>query len=225
MSEVRWFPTPDVPEAKARQWAAEPATRRFWDQIRVEHPEKPVPEWYYRLVICEGVPVAELTAAEEWFDKRIEYARLANDLGDLRADRPAPAPATYELRITRARTTPIPNLSLATATSTRRVRSYHDRYRTEWVPSHVQMLDLLDSLTRPDFAARRWPKVSGAGRWARRWGHEALNSEPRGDNTLRELADNGILRAERQGSMRRYLLNEREACLARFRELFGFTVR
>jgi hypothetical protein len=179
--------------------------------MRQEKPWVPLPEWYVRYVLNgEYIPApASVPIAEP-------------------ADQPAMETATprlpRRLPTTGATTTPIANLAAATKTGSRKVIGSKGRVVAEWVPSQVQMLDLLDVLTRPGVAAKRWPSVSGAGRWARRWGHEALGSEPHGDDTLRELANVGVLRSSSRGSMTRYLLDERAAALYRFGALYGFTV-
>jgi hypothetical protein len=134
-------------------------------------------------------------------------------------------PLPHCLRTTGALTTPITSPSVAFSASTRKVMG-SDGYTTasEYVCSPMQLLDLLDVLTRPDFAASRWPDVKAAGRWARRWGHEALNSEPRGDAALKDLASRKILCPTYQGSMKKYVLDERNIALARFYDDFQFTV-
>ena len=205
---------PDWGLTKEQRWARDPRTLEYWEWMRQEKPWVPLPDWYVRYVLQgEYIPTPAPVSAP-----------VAEPLREPVVDATATRPLPHRLRTTGATTTPIADLVTATKTRSRKVIGSKGRIVGEWMPSQVQMLDLLDVLTRPGFAAKRWPSVSGAGRWARRWGHEVLNSEPHGDDSLRELADAGILRSSSRGSMKRYLLDERDAALYRFGELFGFTV-
>ena len=206
----RWDLTPE------QRWARDPRVLDYWQWVREEKPWLPLPDWYVRYVLQgEYIPAPRPSPPTP------QPVTVA--------DKPRPDPAPVRavphcLRTTGAMTTPIANLTLATKAGSRRVVGINGRVVQQWIPSQVEMLDLLDVLTRSSFAARRWPSVSGAGRWARRWGHEALNSEPRGDDTLRELGNTGILLSRSKGSMKRYILEDRGAALQRFGELYGFTL-
>ena len=202
----------DLP--KEQRWAHEPRLLEHWERMRQEKPWVPLPDWYVRYVLHGEHPLTPPPTS----------APAPEQLAEPNVGATPARPRPHRLNTTAAMTTPITDLPTATKIGSRRVVGSKGRIVLHWVPSQLQMLDLLDVLTRPSFAATSWPSVSGAGRWARRWGHEALNSEPHGDDTLRELADAGILRWSSRGSMKRYLLDERAAALRRFGELFGFTV-
>lgn len=208
---------------KEQQWARDPKVLKYWAWMREAKPGVTPPDWYVRYVLNAAehpivVPPAPPATIKSASDKQVRDSRSA--LGVPEAHLP------HRLPTTRVMTTPVPNIRLASRTGIRHMDGPDGRSGDVWQPSQLQLLDLLDLLTRPGFAARRWPQVKGAGRWARRWGHSVLGSEPKGDETLRELGRTGILHMTAQGSARRYLIEERDraGALYRFGQHFGFTV-
>lgn len=200
----------------------------YWEWVRENKPELVPPLWYIELVLGgdpNGRPVntsehKDCVGPVEVDVSRHNHVYFRSPTIDPSAP---PAPLPHCLRITGAMTTPIASLSVAASAAVlQKIRN--GKVVITWGPSPLQMLDLLDVLTRPGYAAKRWPKVVGADRWARCWGHEALNSMPHGNRTLYELGRLGILRYATVGNAKLYMLEERCDTLHRFGELFGFTV-